>query len=83
MQSEGLLYFLFINFSYTQHQLRNGLKTTTTVRIRLSDRVKFIAKGNPKSKFIYISIFKMFCLLCQYNNLDIGKYIHNLLLPCW
>ena len=49
MQSEGLLYFLFINFSYTQHQLRNGLKTTTTVRITLSDRVKFIIEWDPKS----------------------------------
>jgi len=57
MQSEGLLYFVFINFSYTQHQLRNGLKTTTTVRITLSDRVKFIAKGDPKSKFILYIYF--------------------------
>lgn len=42
MQSEGLLYLLFINFSYTQHQLRNGLITMTTERRTLSEVVKLI-----------------------------------------
>ena len=42
MQSEGLLYLLLINFSYTQHQLRNGLITMTTRRTTLSEVVEFI-----------------------------------------
>jgi hypothetical protein len=42
VQSEGLLYLLFNNFSYTQHQLRNGLMTTTTERNVMSKNVKFI-----------------------------------------
>ncbi|MFT4723759.1 MAG: hypothetical protein ACI9O3_000566 [Colwellia sp.] len=42
VQSEGLLYLLFNNFSYTQHQLRNGLMTTTTERSVMSKNVKFI-----------------------------------------
>jgi hypothetical protein len=33
---------LFNNFSYTQHQLRNGLMTTTTERSVMSKNVKFI-----------------------------------------
>jgi len=53
MQNEGLLYLLFINFSYTQHQLRNGLITMTTKRITLSVLVQFIIELNPKSK-IYL-----------------------------
>lgn len=42
VQSEGLLYLLFNNFSYTQHQLRNGLITTTTERSVMSKNVTFI-----------------------------------------
>lgn len=42
VQSEGLLYLLFNNFSYTQHQLRNGLMTTTTERSVMSENVTFI-----------------------------------------
>jgi hypothetical protein len=42
MQNEGLLYLLFINFSYTQHRLRNGLITMTTKRRTLCEAVKFI-----------------------------------------
>jgi hypothetical protein len=42
VQSEGLLYLLFNNFSYTQHQLRNGLMTTTTERSVMSKNVTFI-----------------------------------------
>jgi hypothetical protein len=56
MQNEGLLYLLFINFSYTQHQFRNGLITMTTQRTTLSVLVRFIIELNPKSK-IYLYLY--------------------------
>lgn len=63
MQSEGLLYLLFFNFSYTQHQLRNGLITTTTERRTLSVKVKFMVKLIRKVK-LYMHLFLKCFAMC-------------------